>query len=239
MAEDITHHALSREEEAQQNFLYESWLQQFPLNRVTVMDYFKWSPFYDRNSNNEYLASQNLPMSHLSQMNGLAYILVCEGNELECPYYLIYKQNRYSDSDNDTELLRVYYVIGEDVPADPTSGRNYELRKGTVIPMPDLHTVLTFNTRAAIHHISKAVDGLQKGIKLESQHPIVHTEAASDSAFAQPVSDASAVQFMATFAALKDSVLMPLLQAAEELQRQEAAASSGSSAPDTDTVTRE
>ena len=32
---------------------FEAWLNAFPLNRNTVLDYFKHSPFYDRLCNNE------------------------------------------------------------------------------------------------------------------------------------------------------------------------------------------
>ena len=38
------------------------WLDFYPLNQFTVLDYFSLSPFYDRSCNNEVAKARNVPI---------------------------------------------------------------------------------------------------------------------------------------------------------------------------------
>lgn len=46
-------------------FRNDSWLQSYPLNKTTILDYFAWSPFYTLSCNNETCKMQNLPLDTL------------------------------------------------------------------------------------------------------------------------------------------------------------------------------
>lgn len=151
---------------------YEAWINSFPLNRNTVLDYFKHSDFYDRTCNNETLAMQGMDPSHLKNLTGVQYEIGRPDKEREdnTEWLLIRKIYRHSPTkvrihglrfvtflwmqwdfmlhtktshSNRTNtllqvsLINVYFIVGVDPPADnPTAPQ-----RGTVIPLPDMHSV--------------------------------------------------------------------------------------------------
>lgn len=48
----------STELDSSRSWRYLAWLQAWPLNRNTVMDYFRISDFYDKSCNNEMIYMQ-------------------------------------------------------------------------------------------------------------------------------------------------------------------------------------
>jgi len=111
---------------------FEAWLFTYPLTSFTVLDYFKHSPYYDLNCNNErVLLAQQAPSAQsmaaasqsdsyaqrLRRLQGIEYEvesapLSAAGNQMPATdgYYLIRKQQRHSPSS--VSLLALYYVIG-------------------------------------------------------------------------------------------------------------------------------
>ncbi len=106
------------------------WLQHFPLNRDTVLDYFALSQFYDRTCNNEQLKMQrgagtgNAAIAQLlEQMSGVEYVLH-EAQEVQSTpessahsLYVIRKQRREGEV---ITVLRMYYVLDGTVYEAPT-----------------------------------------------------------------------------------------------------------------------
>ena len=104
------------------------WLQHFPLNRDTVLDYFALSQFYDRTCNNEQLKMQRgagaaAIAQLLEQMSGVEYVLH-EAQELQPTsessahsLYVIRKQRREGEV---ITVLRMYYVLDGTVYEAPT-----------------------------------------------------------------------------------------------------------------------
>jgi hypothetical protein len=211
-----------REQETQQVFRFVEWLEHFPLNRWNVLDYFKHSVFYDKSCNNERIAMQGQDLSHLQSLSGIEYVPVCEGFADECPYYLIYKQDRTvqesstGETTSTVELLCVYYVVGRDDPGDPADNRP-PLARGTVFPMPDLNLVLAHNLSSAVHSLTAALDSLQELGALEAQTLEHDEESTEENAVAAlPVSHTAAETFMTTFMTFNETMLQPLVAEADK-----------------------
>jgi len=109
---------------------YESWLSSYPLTPLTVLDYFKNSPFYDLSCNNERIAiitankSNNSNLTNINEssiaqrlkkLKGLEYEVETNNsnnnlNDFNSQYYLIKKQ--YRESPTEIHIESLYYVIG-------------------------------------------------------------------------------------------------------------------------------
>lgn len=132
------------------SFLFQRWLDEYPLNPHTVLDYFKHSPFYDRTCNNEIIAQQKLPPSHLRSLRGVEYVLAPFKNS-----FVIRKQ--YRDSPTKVSVLQVFYVVGE----------GEQGVRGCVYTMPDVHTLCRHNLMTGMHYLQEAVSGIQDFISSE------------------------------------------------------------------------
>ena len=91
----------------------------------------------------------------LRQMEGIEYSVDPLSTE---EFFLIRKSWRVDP--NSTQLLALYLVIGSDHPNDPLMPP-----RGTVSPMPDLHTVLCTNLATAVTYLNEAFDGLAEHAK--------------------------------------------------------------------------
>ena len=142
---------------------FESWLSSFPLTKGTVVDYFKHSNFYDATCNNELAAIQSINESQttddlnslLLSMRGVEFTLDARSTD---QLFLIRKQWRYSATRSD--LLALYYVIGR----EPETAS--EPLRGTIFPMPTLHSTLVCNLNSILYSIRDAFNEVQKGVMM-------------------------------------------------------------------------
>mmetsp|Transcript_26072 Transcript_26072/g.42744 ORF Transcript_26072/g.42744 Transcript_26072/m.42744 type:complete len:323 (+) Transcript_26072:19-987(+) len=124
--------------EEDRSFKDNGWLQAFPLNVHSVMDYFSLSMFYDRTCNNEYIKMQRLDPKMLTSMRGIEYVLFHKNEPL---LFVIHKQQR--DSPTQFHVLATYYVLG-----------------GTVYRAPNLQAVFSTRLVSCLHFTSNALKNI-------------------------------------------------------------------------------
>lgn len=152
------------------SFRYEQWINTWPLNIRTVMEYFKYSDFYDRTCNNEQVAMQrNADQSQLKKMEGVQYELDrSQGKDENTRYFLIKKLYRTQPKENSpvqvskVHLLNLYYVVGVDPPLNSNAPP-----RGTIFPLPDLHSVVNTNLRTSCYYLQSAIEELSKHCKYD------------------------------------------------------------------------
>ncbi|BFI41914.1 mediator of RNA polymerase II transcription subunit 6 [Marchantia polymorpha subsp. ruderalis] len=128
------------------SFRDQLWLNQFPLDRNLVFDYFSLSPFYDRACSNEQLRMRQihpLDSSQLTKMTGIEYIL----HEAQEPHLFVIRKQRREGPEK-TTVMSAYYVLD-----------------GSIYQAPQLYSVIGSRAVRAIHHISEAFS--QAAAKLE------------------------------------------------------------------------
>lgn len=139
------------EDHSGNSWRWTAWLEQYPLNKSTVLDYFKHSDFYDRSCNNEVLAMQQQQQhlydpSRIRMMRGIEYEV---DNSIPSPtYFLIRKQLRKSPED--VQVLALYYILG------PQAGPGV----GTVFPLPSVHRVLKTGLACFTYYLGQALSSL-------------------------------------------------------------------------------
>uniref|UniRef100_A0A7S0L162 Mediator of RNA polymerase II transcription subunit 6 n=1 Tax=Coccolithus braarudii TaxID=221442 RepID=A0A7S0L162_9EUKA len=139
-----------------------AWLETFPLNAGTVLDYFSKSQFYDRTCNNELVKMQNglAPAeveAAMAQMSGFEYV-VHHAHELpptseSTPHslYVILRQQRTIRPSGSPVLtpVRYYYVL---------DGVTYEV--------PAVHEVLKERLMHIGWLLDSAFDAIARGVEL-------------------------------------------------------------------------
>lgn len=133
---------------------FEGFLQAAQLNRLTVMDYFRLSPFFDRQCNNELLRLQDRPQSELRKMRGVEYELDTSVAPGDDRYFLIRKQ--YREDEHRVRNLALFYIVGVDPPAGAVGAS----LRGTIFPLPDMQSVFACNLRTAIYYVHSALKDL-------------------------------------------------------------------------------
>lgn len=126
------------------------------LRNDTVLDYFSFSPFFDRSANNQVLKMQTQYSEpqyqvgglqpdkpdiyeQLRQMQGIEFIVYIAND----PFWIIRKQERLSP--NETRLLSTYFVINENV-----------------FMAPSLYGILSSRLLGASKFMNNALDEAQK-----------------------------------------------------------------------------
>lgn len=146
---------------------FEGWINAWPLSRTTVLDYFKHSPFYDRSCNNEVIFMQNKDPTQLKHQKGIEYEVATEPeaalrrhDRTGTENWLLIKKN-YRLGPKQAKVLAMYYVVGVDPPeANPNAPQ-----RGYVIPVPDIHSVLSTNLVTAAFYIGEAFAEISKHVK--------------------------------------------------------------------------
>jgi len=110
------------------------WLQLYPLNTGSVLDYFSLSGFYDRTCNNEQIKMQRLDADKITSMRGIEYVLHAAK---EPDLYVIKKQKR--ESPTIAIPLALYYVI-----------------RGTIFQSPHIYSVLASRMLKGLYHVKTA-----------------------------------------------------------------------------------
>lgn len=121
------------------------FLTVFPLvSPSAVLNYFATSPFFDLNSNNQLLRSQQLEQlpQHLSSMQGVQYTV--DDSLTEPPrLFVILKQLRHTA--HTAEFLEAYYILD-----------------GIIYPCPSLMDILRVRTGKISMHLHNAWEKIAK-----------------------------------------------------------------------------
>jgi len=130
------------EEQTQISFRDQAWLETFPLNKDSVMDYFSRSSFYDGTCLNEQIKMQRLDPKTIQNRTGKEYfiehVIPPESEQGNPPnIFVIRKQNRVSTKN--VEHLSSYYILN-----------------GTAFQSPNIRTVCSSTLRASLYHVSNS-----------------------------------------------------------------------------------
>eukprot|EP00884_Botryococcus_braunii_P017784 jgi/Botrbrau1/468/Bobra.110_2s0107.1 len=134
----------------------DQWLQIFPLNTFTALDYFSFSPFFVRGCNNDIARMQGLDSSKMGILPpGIEYVV----QDAQEPHlFVIRRQHRTSPKTSPTPQA-IYYILD-----------------GTIYQAPSLHAALTarlnrclYSLRRAFHQMQADLDPLIKGLSARDQ----------------------------------------------------------------------
>ena len=94
---------------AHTSWRFQAWLDHWPLNRNTLLDYFKHSDFYDTQCNNEVIIMQrNEGAGGLKTLTGVEYEVVQHVSK-DPNYFLILKQ--YRESPESVRIMQVWLLV--------------------------------------------------------------------------------------------------------------------------------
>lgn len=113
----------------------------FPLiSPSAVLDYFATSPFFDTNSNNQALRTQQIPQlpHHLSQMTGIEYQV---DERLSSPPRLFVIIKQFRESVNRADFLEAFYCLD-----------------GVIYQCPSLMDVIRVRFSKIAHSIEKSFE---------------------------------------------------------------------------------
>lgn len=105
---------------------------------------------------------QTMSPDALKLMEGIEY----EVDPLSTDEYFLIRKS-YRVDPTTVHLLALYFVIG----IDNATGDPQMLPRGTVVPMPDLHSVLKTNLSTSFLYLKSAFDELEAHVQM---HPAVH-----------------------------------------------------------------
>lgn len=172
---------------AASSWRYEAWLNAYPLNKLTVLDYFKNSPFYVMTCNNEQvvITAPNTAgtaiasiAERLKRLAGLEFEVEASDDP---NYFLIRRQWRVNPNQVHVEAL--YYIIGVDAGSPPanvtmndpqdiqaqSSAFATVLQRGTVIPLPCLGQVIDTAMYTTLMKMNRAVTRFGHLMQLRDQ----------------------------------------------------------------------
>jgi hypothetical protein len=117
----------------------EFWLAAYPLNATSLLDYFAFSPFYDKTCINERMKLHAMEASH-GRRTGVEYVVK---QTVSPELFIIERLDRRSSTES--VVLSVYYCL-----------------QGTIYQAPDLATLLSARVERAAHLLSKAILGVER-----------------------------------------------------------------------------
>jgi hypothetical protein len=107
-------------------------------------------------------------------MVGVEYEVMGDASTSDPSYFVIRKQWRESASS--TRLLAAYYVVGIEPPTPHAPAR------GTVFPLPDLHSVFAFNLTTALFYLKHSVEAMATVMAPAAQPIAIATPPAASNA---------------------------------------------------------
>lgn len=132
-------------------------MDHFPLHIHSALDYFKHSDYYDKKCNNEVITMQGKDSSHLRELVGIEYEVARKDREVPNDNWLVIRK-LYRISPNETRLLNLYYIVSVDPPPSHANAPP----RGTIVPLPDIQSVLRTNLATAAYHLNEAFAELSK-----------------------------------------------------------------------------
>eukprot|EP00736_Rhodelphis_marinus_P007576 Rmarinus@m.25260 len=117
-----------------------NWLQNFPLHRETVLDYFSLSPFYDRSSINEQARMSNLLATQIAGMEGIRFVLHAAREETPSLF-----------------VIRKIFQSGQAVETAPQNLiSSYYVLNGIIYQAPTVDAVIQARLGSCLHHVQQA-----------------------------------------------------------------------------------
>ncbi|KAK9842233.1 hypothetical protein WJX81_001909 [Elliptochloris bilobata] len=151
----------------------DQWLQFFPLNRLSALDYFALSPFYDRTCNNEQAKLQGLDPTKVATLPpGIEYEL----QEVQEPHlFVVCRQLRTT-------------------PKAATRQQFFYILDGSVYQAPSLHAAMASRVSRCLYNVRQAFQTMQADLDPLLKVAAKQESAAGTSAAAAAEAPAPAVQ---------------------------------------------
>ncbi|KAK9793169.1 hypothetical protein WJX73_002041 [Symbiochloris irregularis] len=133
-----------------------NWLAAFPLNDLSVLDYFALSPFYDKSCNNEELRRRGEGIERLAALPpGIEFKL----QDAQPPHlFVIRKVLRKSPQSE--ENVAFYYILD-----------------GSIYQAPTLHATLSAKMKKCLHNVRAGFSKMQQD--LDPLHKVVRAGASA------------------------------------------------------------
>jgi hypothetical protein len=135
---------------ATEAFRHEEWLRAYPLTPSTVLDYFAFSQFYQRDCLNERLKAAGMDSAAAAataardpSLRGVCYVLVPTGSEPD----LFAIERRVKGEAGSLVVLTAYYVV-----------------RGTVYQSPDLASLVLARVERAAAAVARATHHFQAAL---------------------------------------------------------------------------
>ena len=180
----------------------QAWLaQNGPLSDATVLDYFRWCPYYDLKCVNEVLLSQQIEPTpeELSKRPGKSYERVGDARAGQPGVFVLREVTR--DSDLKARDADAYYVVVD----------------GAVTPAPTLRAAVSLALRRCLHHTAQAFDELASAVRVDPVAGLVWDPMPDTTSSSDPIAAATAQDDVSSPTAVREQLPPPPLAVHQEL----------------------